>query len=90
MSLESLFQHIIFSEHLAEENRRLMRQGRALAGASGLGAGGLEAEGIRRQWAEPGGGGGGGQAAFHVEGRTAERCLITGPRNGDSRKMDVF
>lgn len=57
MSLESLFQHIIFSEHLAEENRRLMRQGRALAGASGLGAGGLEAEGIRRQWAEPGGGG---------------------------------
>ena len=25
-----------------------------------------------------------------MEGRTAERCLITGPRNGDSRKMDVF
>ncbi|XP_029056700.1 coiled-coil domain-containing protein 172 isoform X3 [Monodon monoceros] len=29
MSLESLFQHIIFSEHLAEENRRLMRQVRS-------------------------------------------------------------
>lgn len=40
MSLDSLFQHIILSEHLAEENRRLMRQGRALAGASGLGGGG--------------------------------------------------
>ncbi|KAL4698850.1 hypothetical protein H8959_011507, partial [Pygathrix nigripes] len=28
MSLESLFQHIIFTEHQAEESRRLMREGR--------------------------------------------------------------
>lgn len=28
MSLESLFQHIIFSEQRAEESRRLMREGR--------------------------------------------------------------
>ncbi len=28
MSLESLFQHIIFSEHQAEESRRLIREGR--------------------------------------------------------------
>lgn len=27
MSLESLFQHIIFTEHQAEENRRVMREG---------------------------------------------------------------
>ena len=29
MSLESLFQHIIFSEHQAEESRRVMREGGA-------------------------------------------------------------
>ncbi|EPY82160.1 hypothetical protein CB1_000678013 [Camelus ferus] len=29
MSLESLFQHIIFSEHRAEESRRLMREVRS-------------------------------------------------------------
>jgi hypothetical protein len=27
MSLESLFQHIIFTEHQAEESRRVMREG---------------------------------------------------------------
>ena len=41
MSLESLFQHIIFSEHQAEESRRLMREGQGLCPLSwGLGAGG--------------------------------------------------
>lgn len=38
MSLESLFQHIIFSEHQAEESRRVMREGGpALAGRLALG-----------------------------------------------------
>lgn len=32
MSLESLFQHIIFTEHQAEESRRVMREGRPARG----------------------------------------------------------
>lgn len=40
MSLESLFQHIIFTEHQAEESRRLMREGGpALGGHLAFGAG---------------------------------------------------
>lgn len=40
MSLESLFQHIIFTEHQAEESRRVMREGEpALRGHLAFGAG---------------------------------------------------
>lgn len=40
MSLESLFQHIIFTEHQAEESRRVMREGGpALRGRLAFGAG---------------------------------------------------
>lgn len=40
MSLESLFQHIIFTEHQAEESRRVMREGgTALRGHLAFGAG---------------------------------------------------
>lgn len=44
MSLESLFQHILFTEHQAEESRRAMREGRgpALGGMLSLGAGYLD------------------------------------------------
>lgn len=50
MSLESLFQHIIFSELQAEESRRLLREGRrdtlgALHGAFVFSSWGLGAEG---------------------------------------------
>lgn len=31
MSLESLFQHILFTEHQAEESRRAMREGQGPA-----------------------------------------------------------
>ena len=68
MSLESLFQHIIFSEHQAEESRRLMREGQGLCPLSwGLGAGGKAV------------GSGQGSGGW---GKTAERCLTTGTRMG--------
>lgn len=48
MSLESLFEHIIFSEHQAEKSRRALREGQGAAlwgrvsGAEGRGGIGVE------------------------------------------------
>lgn len=55
MSLESLFQHIIFSEHRAEESRRLLREGRAFAWGPGSSwVGGLEQKEMPRPRTEQG------------------------------------
>lgn len=76
MNLESLFQHIVFSEHQAEEGRRRMREGgrvgRLPGGLSSSRCGAWGGRKSRRQRSEqlraP---------AFHVEGKAAERRLIT-------------
>lgn len=76
MSLESLFQHIIFSEHQAEESRRLMREGQGLCCLSwGLGAGGKA--------------GGSGQGS-EGSGKDSRKVSYHRPQNRDSREMDVF
>lgn len=91
MSLESLFQHIIFSELQAEESRRLLREGRrdtlgALHGAFvfsswGLGAeGNLQSSGLSRE----------GSLLSTPGGKTAESRRITGHRHGAFRKVDLF
>ncbi|MBZ3876521.1 Coiled-coil domain-containing protein 172 [Sciurus carolinensis] len=88
MSLESLFQHIIFSEHQAEESRRVMREGRVFLPFAwdplSSPAGSLGKVKNPRQWSGPLR-----EFALRMKGKRAEKWPTKCHWNVDLRKIGV-